>query len=82
MALYQVPWVGLRCVIVVFPDHNHLLLFWSAICDCVISWSHSHTGLLINLLQANLIFVTLVFASIVFLAMSCLYRCNSFVLII
>ena len=20
-----VPWVGLRCVIVVFPDHNHLL---------------------------------------------------------
>ena len=21
------PWVGLQCVIVVFPDHTHLLLF-------------------------------------------------------
>ena len=22
----MVPWVGLQCVIVVFPDHTHLLL--------------------------------------------------------
>ena len=22
-----VPWVGLQCVIVVFPDHTHLLFF-------------------------------------------------------
>ena len=24
-----VPWVGLQCVIVVFPDHTHLLLRYS-----------------------------------------------------
>ena len=23
----EVPWVGLQCVIVVFPDHTHLLFF-------------------------------------------------------
>ena len=23
----MVPWVGLRCVIVVFPDHTHLLFY-------------------------------------------------------
>ena len=23
-----VPWVGLQCVIVVFPDHTHLLFVW------------------------------------------------------
>ena len=23
-----VPWVGLQCVIVVFPDHTHLLVFF------------------------------------------------------
>ena len=25
VALPQVPWVGLQCVIMVFPDHTHLL---------------------------------------------------------
>ena len=25
-----VPWVGLQCVIVVFPDHTHLLFFMQA----------------------------------------------------
>ena len=24
--MFTVPWVGLQCVIVVFPDHTHLLL--------------------------------------------------------
>ena len=28
-----VPWVGLQCVIVVFPD----AVGWSAVCDCGIS---------------------------------------------
>ena len=27
MALLTVPWVGLQCVIVVFPDHTHYLCF-------------------------------------------------------
>ena len=31
-----VPWVCLRFVILVFPDHTHLL-FLSAVCDCGIS---------------------------------------------
>ena len=34
-----VPWVGLQCVIVVFPD----AVGWSAVCDCGISWSYSLT---------------------------------------
>ena len=35
-------WVCVRFVIVVFPDHTHLL-FLSAVCDCCISWSYSLT---------------------------------------
>ena len=37
-----VPRGCLRFVIVVFPDHTHLL-FWglSAVCDCGISWLYS-----------------------------------------
>ena len=27
-----VPWVGLQCVIVVFPDHTHLLFDWQNLC--------------------------------------------------
>ena len=27
------PWVSLRCVIGVFPDHPHLLLFNQKVCD-------------------------------------------------
>ena len=26
MALPWVPWIGLQCVVVLFPDHTHLLL--------------------------------------------------------
>ena len=37
-----VPWVCLQFVIVVFPDHAHLLLL-SAVCDCGISCSYSVT---------------------------------------
>ena len=33
-----VPWVGLRCVIVVFPDHTHLL-YNSSTCTCFRSYS-------------------------------------------
>ena len=29
-----VPWVGLRCVIVVFPDHTHFLVHVLKICMC------------------------------------------------
>ena len=25
------PWAGLQCVVVVFPDHTHLLFFWSKV---------------------------------------------------
>ena len=36
------PWVCLQFVIVVFPDHTHLLfLGLSAVCDCGISWLYS-----------------------------------------
>ena len=27
-----VPWVGLQCVIVVFPDHTHLLFVFRHLC--------------------------------------------------
>ena len=42
----MVPWVGLRCAIVVFPDHTHLLFYekgamvWYAVYDCGISSSN------------------------------------------
>ena len=26
-----VPWVGLRCVIMVFPDNTHLLFLWDTV---------------------------------------------------
>ena len=32
---FTVPWVGLQCVIVVFPDHTHLLLFSHTLKICV-----------------------------------------------
>ena len=38
----EVPWACLQFLIVVFPDHAHLL-FLSVVCDCDISWSHSLT---------------------------------------
>ena len=46
-----VPWASLQFVIVVFPDHTHLLFMahsnhtsfgvvgWTVVCDCGISWS-------------------------------------------
>ena len=41
----MVPWVGLQCMIVVFPGHILLIfhgaLGWSAVYDCGISWSYS-----------------------------------------
>ena len=30
-----VPWVCLRFVIVVFPDHTHLLFFYTGVCGCM-----------------------------------------------
>ena len=36
-----VPWVGLQCVIVVFPDHTHFLFYdLSFKCSCQISDEH------------------------------------------
>ena len=29
---FAVPWVGLQCVIVVFPDHTHLLFVFCLFC--------------------------------------------------
>ena len=41
----MVPWVGLQCMIVVFPGHILLIfhgaLGWSVVYDCGISWSYS-----------------------------------------
>ena len=31
--LLKVPWVGLRCVIIVFPDHTHLLFLFRKKCQ-------------------------------------------------
>ena len=33
--LLAVPWVCLRFVIVIFPDHTHLLFLCNDSCDCV-----------------------------------------------
>ena len=45
--LLTVPWVGLQCVIVVFPDHTHLLYCQNA-CDAL-------TVLLENIISALLV---------------------------
>ena len=45
--LLTVPWVGLQCVIVVFPDHTHLLYYQNA-CDAL-------TVLLDNIISALLV---------------------------
>ena len=31
----MVPWVGLQCVIVVFPDYTHLLFYGSCVLDSI-----------------------------------------------
>ena len=36
----MVPWIGLQCVIVVFPDNTHLL-FWEQVCNKIISFRFS-----------------------------------------
>ena len=33
------PWVGLQCVIVVFPGHTHLLFYVQTICFEDLLWS-------------------------------------------
>ena len=33
LVLQIVSWVGLRCVIVVFPDHTHFLSFAARMCN-------------------------------------------------
>ena len=32
VALRTVPWIGLQCVIVAFPDHNHFLISAYTVC--------------------------------------------------
>ena len=33
-----VPWVGLQCLIVVFPDHTHLILYWWCLLNLSKNW--------------------------------------------
>ena len=38
------PWVGLQCVIVVFPDHTNLLFYGLLQCDFLILSSYGYVG--------------------------------------
>ena len=70
----MVPWVGLQCVIVVFPDHTHLLLDpfkFSRSVIIVVDLSITHTPTILLAIKCTVIDFSITHIPTVLLAIKC-----------